>query len=238
LTARTSQHRHVPGGAMLFQRMYTRLNCEGRPPHFAVEFYPYANLTHSIRLRQETAHVRLSDLLRDAPLDVIEAAAAILLSRLYGRRLPRGIEELYRNYSQAHATRQKLHAVRSKRARRKIRDAQGQRHDLARLFDELNEKYFQGNLPRPKIGWSTRRWRSQLGIFDPALDQIAINAALDRPHVPEYVVAYVLYHEMLHRKHPIKLARCRLEAHSREFRAEEKKFRDYRRAMKFLKRFA
>ncbi|MGB6359905.1 MAG: hypothetical protein WBF30_14095, partial [Candidatus Acidiferrales bacterium] len=77
-----------------------------------------------------------------------------------------------------------------------------------------------------------------LGIFDPALDQIAINAALDRPLVPEYVVAYVLYHEMLHRKHPIKLARCRLEAHSREFRAEEKKFRDYRRAMKFLKRFA
>lgn len=238
MTPRTSHPRHVPGGAMLFQRMYTRLNCEGRPPHFVVEFYPYANLTHSIRLWQDTANVRLSDLLRDAPLEVIEAAAAILLSRLYRRRLPRGIAELYRNYSQAHATRQKLHAVRSKRARRKIRDAQGQRHDLAKLFDELNEKYFQGSMPRPKVGWSTRRWRSQLGIFDPALDQIAINAALDRPHVPEYVVAYVLYHEMLHRKHPIKLARCRLEAHSREFRAEEKKFRDYRRAMKFLKRFA
>ncbi|MGB6875316.1 MAG: hypothetical protein WBD87_04720 [Candidatus Acidiferrales bacterium] len=238
MTVRTSTPRHVPGGAMLFQRMYTRLNCEGRPPHFAVEFYPYANLTHSIRLRQDTAHVRLSDLLRDAPLEVIEAAAAILLARLYRRRLPRGIAELYRKYSQAHATRRKLHAVRRKRARRGIRDAQGRHYDLAKLFDELNEKYFHGKLPKPKIGWSTRRWRSQLGIFDPALDQICISAALDHPHVPEYVVAFVLYHEMLHRKHPIKLARCRLEAHSREFRAEEKKFRDYRRAMKFLKRFA
>ena len=223
---------------MLFQRIYTRLNCEGRPPNFSVEFYPYANLTHSIRLRHETAYVRLSDLLRDAPLEVIEAVAAILLTRLYRRRLPREFAEAYREYSQARATRTKLHAVRRRRARRKIREAQGQRFDLTRMFDELNGAYFRGELPKPKIGWSTRRWRSQLGIFDPALDQIAINVALDRPNVPEYVVAYVLYHEMLHRKHPIKVARCRLEAHSREFRVEEKKFRDYRRAMKFLKRFS
>lgn len=234
---RASSHQTFPGGAMLLQRIYTRLNCEGRPPNFFVEFYPYANLTHSIRLRQETAYVRLSDLLRDAPLEVIEAAAAILLARLYRRRLPREIVEIYKTYSQAHATRRKLHAIRRRRARRKIREARGERFDLTRMFDELNETYFRGALPKPKIGWSTRRWRSQLGIFDPALDQIAINIALDRPDVPEYVVAYVLYHEMLHRKHPIRVARCRLEAHSREFRAEEKKFRDYRRAMKFLKRF-
>ncbi|HKF53626.1 MAG TPA: hypothetical protein VKB26_15025 [Candidatus Acidoferrales bacterium] len=238
MKTRPSASRSVPGGAMLFQRIYTRLNCEGRPPNFSVEFYPYANLTHSIRLRHETAYVRLSDLLRDAPLEVIEAVAAILLTRLYRRRLPREFAEAYREYSQARATRTKLHAVRRRRARRKIREAQGQRFDLTRMFDELNGAYFRGELPKPKIGWSTRRWRSQLGIFDPALDQIAINVALDRPNVPEYVVAYVLYHEMLHRKHPIKVARCRLEAHSREFRVEEKKFRDYRRAMKFLKRFS
>lgn len=238
MKTRLPEPQSAPGGAMLFQRIYTRLNCEGRPPNFAVEFYPYANLTHSIRLRQETAYVRLSDLLRHAPLEVIEAAAAILLARLYRRRLPRQIAETYRKYSQAHATRRKLQAIRRRRARRRIRAAQGQRFDLTRMFDELNETYFRGTLPKPKVGWSTRRWRSQLGIFDPALDQIAINVALDRPNVPEYVVAYVLYHEMLHRKHPIRVARCRLEAHSREFRAEEKKFRDYRRAMKFLKKFA
>lgn len=238
MKSRATVPRSVPGGAMLFQRIYTRLNCEGRPPNFVVEFYPYANLTHSIRLRHDMAYVRLSDLLREAPLEIIEAAAAILLARLYRRRLPHEITDIYKNYSQSRATRKKLHALRRRRARRKIRDAQGQRFNLTRMFDELNETYFRGALPKPKIGWSTRRWRSQLGIFDPALDQIAINVALDRPNVPEYVVAYVLYHEMLHRKHPIKVARCRLEAHSLEFRAEEKKFRDYRRAMKFLKRFA
>lgn len=232
----TAGPRLVPGGATLFQRMYTRLNCEGRPPHFAVEFYPYANLTHSIRLRHDTAYVRFSDLLHDAPLEVTEAAAAILLARLYRRRLPSDFEDVYRHYSQAHATRRKLQAIRKHRARRRIRNAQGRHHDLAALFDNLNTKYFNGALPKPKLGWSTRRWRSQLGVFDPALNQIAINVALDRPHVPEYAVAYVLYHEMLHRKHPIRVARCRLEVHSREFLNEEKQFRDYRRAVKFLKR--
>lgn len=238
MKANSRRPRPVPGGAMLFQRMYTRLDCHGRPPQFHVEFFPYANLAHSIRLRHDTAYVRLSDLLQNAPLEVLEAAAAILLSRLYRRRLPAEISETYRQYAQAHATRRKLHALRQTRARRKMRPPQGRVHDLEPLFERLNHRYFSGNLPKSKIGWSTHRWRSQLGIFDPALDQIIINSALDRPHVPEYAVAYVLFHEMLHRKHPIKLARCRLEAHSREFRLEEKQFSEYSRAMKFLTRFS
>jgi len=238
LTEKRAARRPVPGGAILFQRMYTRLGCSGRPPQFAVEFYPYANLAHSIRLRHDVARVRLSDILESAPLEILEAAAAVLLARLYRRRLPARLAEIYRTYSQSRSTRRRLHALRRKRARRKIRPALGRAHDLAPLFENLNRQYFGGKLPRPKIGWSARRWRSQLGIFDPALDQIAINSALDRPLVPEYVVAYVLYHEMLHRKHPVKLSRCHLEAHSREFRAEEQKFRDYRRAIKFLERFA
>src|ERR1700684_3971174 len=34
----------VPGGSALFQRVYTRLNCEGRPPRFHVDFYSYKSL--------------------------------------------------------------------------------------------------------------------------------------------------------------------------------------------------
>ena len=42
----------VPGGAAIFQRLYTRLGCRGRPPRFEVKFYPYANLMHTIRVRE------------------------------------------------------------------------------------------------------------------------------------------------------------------------------------------
>src|SRR5256885_1927194 len=67
----------IPGGAALFQRVFTRIGCEGRPPRFRVEFYPYSSLVLTIRRRQETIHVRFSDLLRRAPRAVLEGAAAL-----------------------------------------------------------------------------------------------------------------------------------------------------------------
>jgi hypothetical protein len=41
---------------------------------------------------------------------------------------------------------------------------------------------------------------------------------------------------MLHVKHPLRAAACGLQAHSPEFRAEEKRFAHYARARKFLER--
>ena len=83
--------RLVPGGERIFQRIYTRLGCEGRPPHFVVEYHPYADLTHTIRLREDTAYVRVSDLLRDAPRSIFEAAAGILLGQAVSTPAARGI---------------------------------------------------------------------------------------------------------------------------------------------------
>jgi len=227
----------VPGGERLFQRIYTRLGCEGRPPYFVVEFHPYTGLTLTVRVREDTAYVRLSDALRDAPQSVVEAAAAILLGRLYRREPPKDLLEIYRRYSYARGTRERLLRLRQSRARRVDHRPAGSHHDLTPLFARLNERYFENALSQPRLGWSSRNWRSMLGCFDPALSQIVINRQLDQEIVPEYVVAYVLYHEMLHLKHPMKFARCRRESHSPAFRKEEKKFADYQRAMKFLDRF-
>ena len=229
--------RAVPGGERIFQRIYTRLGCEGRPPHFVVEYHPYADLTHTIRLREDTAHVRLSDVLGNAPRIVVEATAAILLGRLYRRRPPAELIESYRQFSYARSTRRRLLLMRQRRARRMEHRPAGAHHDLEPLFERLNHHYFQSSLARPRLGWSTRVWRTQLGCFDPALNQIVLNRQLDHEKVPEYVVAYVLFHEMLHVKHPIQFARCRRESHSAKFRNDEKGFTDYARAMRFLAQF-
>ncbi len=229
--------RAVPGGAQIFQRLYTRLGCDGRPPNFIVEYHPYTDLTHTIRLCEETAHVRLSDALRNAPQTVLEATAAILLGKLYRRRPPLTLVETYRKFSYARGTRERLLRLRRKRARHSEHRSAGAHHDLEPLFASLNSQYFDGALAKPRLGWSKRAWRTQLGCFDPALGQILINRRLDDPRVPQCVVAYVLYHEMLHVKHPMKFTRCRRESHSPEFRKEEKRFADYDQAMKFLNRF-
>ena len=222
------------GGERIFQRIFTRLGCQGRPPQFQVELYPYANLSHTLRLRNDVACVRLSDILREAPVSVIEAAAAILLGQMYRRRVPRELRETYRQFALAHSTRRRVAAIRRKRARRIADNPRGSVHNLEPMFASLNDKYFGGRLRRPRLGWSARAWRSQFGCYDPSLGQIVMSKRLDRPDVPTHAVEFILYHEMLHVKHPLRAAACRLQAHSPEFRAEEKRFAHYARARKFL----
>ena len=222
------------GGEHIFQRIFTRLGCHGRPPQFHVELYPYANLAHTLRLRNDVAHVRLSDILSDAPVTVIEAAAAILLGQMYRRRVPGDLRGLYRQYALAHSTRRNIARVRRKRARRIQHRPGGTAHDLAPMFAAINLEYFGGRLRRPRLGWSARPWRSQFGCFDSSLNQIVMNKRLDHHEVPAYAVEFILYHEMLHVKHPLRAAPCGLQAHTPEFRAEEKRFRHYANARKFL----
>jgi hypothetical protein len=236
LTRSHRSKKHVPGGERIFHRIYTRLGCEGRPPHFIVEYHPYTDLTHTIRLREDTAHVRLSDVLAGAPAPVVEAAAAILLGRLYRRRPPAELIETYRLFSYEPATRRRVMRLRRQRARRAEHQPAGKFHNLSPLFDSLNREYFEGSIAKPHLRWSARAWHTQLGCFDPALNQIVLNRRLDAVLVPEYVVAYVLYHEMLHQKLPMKFALCRRQSHTVEFRKEEKRFVDYHRAIKFLER--
>lgn len=214
--------------------MYTRLGCRGRPPHFVTEFYPYANLTHTIRLRHDVAYVRLSDLVRSAPPAVLEAAAAVLLARLYRRRPPRQIAETYRRYTLSRATQRRLGAVRRGRSRRAVRAPRGRQHDLVQLYARLNRNHFGGKLRQPRLGWSARPWRRQLGFFDPALDAIILSSRLDEKDVPQVTVEYVLYHEMLHVKHDIRRTRRGFQSHSSSFRREERRFRGYARARRFL----
>lgn len=224
----------LPGGDRLLQRIFTRLGCQGRPPQFVVEFYPYANLTHTVRFREGVARVRFSDLLRGAPREVVEAAASLLLARAYRRRPPETVAECYRRFCRAPATMRRLAKLRRRRCRPAIGEAD--RYDLSAIFGRLNRRYFGGTLRRPRLGWSVRSWRMQLGAFDPGLDRIVINRRLDAEDVPRFVVEYVLYHEMLHVKHPGEMARCGLRVHSRAFRAEEKRFSQYEEARRWLER--
>ena len=102
----------VPGGAALFQRVFTRLGCDGRPPRFRVDFYPYASLVLTIRRREDVVYVRFSDLLQRAPLAVLEAAAALLLSRVYRRKAPRALVDPYFNYARSNRTRSRISRMR------------------------------------------------------------------------------------------------------------------------------
>jgi predicted metal-dependent hydrolase len=157
---------------------------------------------------------------------------------VYRRKASGALVEPYLEYARSNRTRSRMNRMRRGRVRLAATNPRGAHFDLDRLFDELNGKYFEGRLQRPHIGWSARNWRRQFGCYDPGPNQILLNRRMDRPGVPACAVEYVLFHEMLHVKHPTRRSGCSMVSHSREFREEEKRFAEFERARRILDRLA
>src|SRR5678815_3182158 len=68
-------------------------------PAIEVRFYPYAGLRHTIRLRSGQVYVRLSDICKDSPPEVMRSLAFVLVARLLGKKIPAVHDRVYREYS-------------------------------------------------------------------------------------------------------------------------------------------
>jgi len=201
-----------------------------------IEFFAFANVNNTIRLRNGRLLVRLSDLLEGAPENILRAIAHILLAKMYRQPIDRSHAARYRRYIGSHEIVRKAHLVRQMRGRKLLRPAQGRYYDLDAIFEELNTRFFHGLMARPRMSWSQTRTRRILGHYDPAHNAIIISRIFDHPAVPRFVLEYIVYHEMLHLKHPVKLRGSRRCVHSAEFQAEEKLFPRAVEAEELLKR--
>ena len=219
----------------IFQECYRELRPRAPIPELKVEFFAFANINNTIRLRQGKLLVRLSDLLEGAPEAVLRSIAHILLAKMYRKPIEREHATRYRRYVASHAIRRKAHLVRQMRGRKRIVTAQGRTYDLDSIFEELNSRFFYGLLARPQMTWSRDHARNSLGHYDPAHNAIVVSRVFDHPRVPRHAVEYIVYHEMLHLKHPVKLRGSRRCVHSAEFQAEEKLFPQLEKAKRFLR---
>jgi hypothetical protein len=199
-----------------------------------VRFYPYAGLHHTIRVRAGRVYVRLSDLFQSAPPEVIRALAFLLVARLLSRKAPREQERIYRSYAYSPQLLRASDIARRQRGRKVISTAIGQVYDLERIFGKLNRRYFDGAIQKPVLTWSKRRARSILGHHDAAHETITVSKILDSREVPEWFVEYILFHEMLHIKHPARIVNGRRYYHTPAFRAEEQSFPRYQHAQEWL----
>jgi hypothetical protein len=224
-----------PKLAKIFDEAYRELRPRTSAPPLHVCFYPFVSINNTIRLRQGELFIRLSDLLEGAPETVLHSIAHILLAKLYRQPVDRAHSARYRRYIAGHDVAAKARLVRQMRGRKHIRSARGHHYHLEEIFDDLNRRFFDGLMGRPQLTWSQNHARSSLGHYDPAHNAIVISRVFDHPRVPRYAVEYILFHEMLHLKHPVRLSGSRRCVHSHEFRAEEKFFPELEQARKFLR---
>lgn len=214
---------------------FLKISGRAAVPEIEVAFRPSTGLNHSIRIRDRKIYVRISDILTGAPAEVLRALAFILVARLLRQRAQAEHLRLYRDYSYRPEVEREADLARIQRGRQPtVGSATGQVYDLNRLFLRLNRNYFRNTLPRPQLGWSMRRTRRVFGHHDDLLEKIVISRSLDDERIPEFVVEFVLYHEMLHLKHPSRIVDGRRVYHTPAFRRDERRFARYEEAVEAL----
>lgn len=138
----------------------------------------------------------------------------------------------------------KFLGLKPKRKRRSVRTRrnykithQGEHYNLKELYDRLNAQYFDNKLDLPIMWVGNRllkpRTRVMFGSYDHYQKLIRIHRRLDQAHIPEYFIAYIVYHEMLHYVLPPIYERRRRKIHHPAFIEKEREFVDYDQAQSF-----
>ena len=205
-------------------------------PPIEVRFRRFTSLNTTIRLRGGQIRVSLSDLLEGAPDSVIHAIAHILLAKLYRKPIDPMHNMRFKRFASSAAVVRQTELIRNTRGSKKLLGPEGRYYNLEEVFEALNMRYFGGLMGRPELTWSEHHAKRSLGHYDAAHNTIVVSRVFDRPSSPRYAIEYLLYHEMLHLKHPVKMRGLRRCVHSREFKAEEAQFPRLAEALAFIKR--
>jgi hypothetical protein len=181
----------------------------------------------SFRRNPGEVHYRVHHMFLDAPHEVVRALAQFAGPRRGAAARRRDAGTRIDAFVRTNRTR-----IAVPRADRLV--ARGRVHDLQALFDRLNEQHFGGNI-EARIGWGPvrlgrRRRTVKTGVYVQDARIIRIHPTLDRPAVPEFYVAAVVFHEMLHQAVPAREVNGRRIVHGAEFRRRERAYPDHARA--------
>lgn len=113
----------------------------------------------------------------------------------------------------------------------KKRTTQGTYFDLAPIFSELNDRFFNGKI-EAELRWGSRRAQAsarkrsiRLGSYHPHKRLITIHPCLDQAVVPAICLERIVFHEMAHQKFPCRRSPAgKILVHYKEFNDFEKTY--------------
>jgi len=92
---------------------------------------------------------------------------------------------------------------------------------LEESFNRVNERYFYNLIETTNLVWGSDTLR-KLGCYEYASDTITISSIFKIADTN--ILDYIMYHEMLHKKHKFYTKNGRSYHHTSEFRKKEKEF--------------
>ena len=218
----------------LYEEAFRWYDPKRKLPAFAISFYPYVGINHTIRIREGGIFVRIGEICRDMPLASHKGIAYILIGKLLRKKIPTGAREVYSKYVKTTEIREKAADNKRERGRKVVTTSKGAVYDLDEIFEQLNANYFGNSIAKPVLTWSAKKTYRILGHHDATHGHIAISISLDTRDTPRYVVEYVVFHEMLHIHHPTKYVNGRRYNHTAAFKRDEQKFAYYDQAERWI----
>ncbi len=194
-------------------------------PRVMVQLTQNRSTMISYSVKRGVRYVRLHALFAQAPDHILGAVARFVSTKQPDPKTVWLIDQWI-----------EIHRPYVKRQGRKPRVLpKGEVHDLQDIFDGLNQQYFSGRV-QSRITWSTaarkqKRMSIRMGSYSEHEQLIRIHPALDQTFVPEFFVASVVFHEMLHELHGVaETADGTRRVHTPAFRQDEARFEAYAKA--------
>jgi hypothetical protein len=188
----------------------------------------------SFQRRSGRLVVRLHRLFRHADRRVLDSLA------LYLGRRDRNSSKTLDNFIASHKEEVRV----PQEATPKIICHEGCHHDLKAVLRRVNETYFQGKAD-VNIGWGrtpvrrrkryTKTMSRSLATYSYDDCTIRVSPILDSAVVPEYMLDWVVYHEMLHHVLPVEETGAKKRYHTERFKILERAFKQYEDAKSWEK---
>lgn len=197
-----------------FHRSYKKID---------VIYHRFRSLKHTLEWTPWRIRIKVNQHFKNAPDKILEHLAVILLARVYKVKVGKEIRNPYNEY---------VESIRATLPVKKFNrldsySGKGRVFDLTSIFSQLNHVYFSNDLPLPVLGWSKKKSFWRLGFYDKERNLLVISRVFDQAGVPEKVVRYLVYHEMLHIYFPPQRKNGRRIIHSRKFCETESQYPEY-----------
>ena len=179
----------------------------------------FSGYNANIRMQRDVIEVRLSKQWKEVSPEIQIGCIQSLLLKLFKKKKSTTEIDLYETFLK------KVHIAVPKTKDDPI---------LSESYHRVNEKYFFGLVDKPNLVWGSKNL-STLGSYGYGTDTITISRVLE--FTDQYLLDFVMYHELLHKKHKFTSKNGRNYHHTSQFRKSEKQFENYEGAEKELSRF-
>jgi len=209
-----------------------------------LSMYPYddykvvlkqtAHLHYAYRKTMTGIEIELSDYLENAPISVLNDECTAIVAWSRGKKYvqPESLSDYIRSVDFIVGNRPTY----LRRCRTVSMTQQGKSKNLIDSVERLMdmELVFDTDIRNSFFTWATHMAKFKFGQCNQTFRVVSVNPDLDSDSVPDEVVDYVVYHEILHlRQDPTKNRR----PHNAQFRSWEHMFPDYDSMEEYLKKF-